>query len=182
MATPKPDPTLQTVLDGLSGVAGLSAKKRADLTSAIWVFSRDLGRRPSEIPARTDIVERLGRRLSAARLGIAQGSLANVKSRVRVSMRLTGYVGAALRLNFALGPVWQELVRLAGEPSDRIILKRLFRILQLQGVGPATLSQAAFDGVRLYLYETGASRPDAVYRNMVIAWNRLNRLLRSSPI
>jgi hypothetical protein len=182
MATAKPDPTLQTVLEALPGVAGLSAKKRADLTSAVWVFSRDLGRHPSQIPAKSDIVERLGRNLSAARLGIAQGSLTNVKSRVRVAMRLTGYTGAARRLNFALAPVWQELVRLAGEPGDRIILKRLFRILQLQGVDPAALSQTAFDRVRLYLHDTGACRPHAVYRNMVIAWNRLNRLLRSSQI
>jgi hypothetical protein len=182
MTAEKPDPTLLTVLEALSGVAGLSAKKRADLSSAIWVFSRDLGRQPSEIPARTEIVERLGRGLNAARLGITRGSLTNVRSRVRVAMRLTGHNQAARRLDVPLGTVWEELLGLAAEPADRIALKRLFRILQLQSVEPAALSPAAFDRVRRYLHETGASRPDAVYRNMVMAWNRLNSLLRSSPI
>jgi hypothetical protein len=125
MTAEKPDPTLLTVLEALSGLASLSAKKRADLASAIWAFSRDLGRQPSEIPARTDIVERLGRDLNAARLGITRGSLTNVRSRVRVAMRLTGHNQAARRLDVPLGTVWEELLGLAAEPADRIALKRL---------------------------------------------------------
>ena len=50
------------------------------------------------------------------------------------------------------------------------------------GVEPAALCPEAFDRVRRYLHETGASRPDAIYREMAKSWNQLNALLRSSPI
>ena len=101
---------------------------------------------------------------------------------MRVALRLTGHTKAALRLDFPLSPVWEALARLGRDQGERIILRRLFRILQLQGVEPAGLSKAAFGRVRTYLHETGAVRPDAIYRNMVKAWNHLNGLLRSSPI
>src|SRR5690349_11542344 len=116
MATPKTDATLETVLEALSGMAALSPKKRADLTSAIYTFSRDLGRQPSEIPARSDVVERLGRDLRAAQLGITAGSLGNLRSRMRVAMKLTGHTEAYRRLNSRLDPVWQALVDLAADP------------------------------------------------------------------
>ena len=178
MTDPTSDPTLQTVLDGLPGVAALTPKRRADLSSAIWVFSRALDRQPSEIPAAIDIVERLGRGLNAARLGITGGRLANVKSMVRRAMKLTGHAEAARRLDFPLAPTWQALADVVGDPRSRILLRRLFRILQLKGIAPAAVSPAAFEAVRDYLRLSGVNRPDATYRELVLEWNRLQSLLR----
>ena len=171
-------PTLQTVIDALARVPSLPAKKRADLTSAIYVFARAVSRQPSEIPAQIDVVERLGRDLNAARLGITQGRLANVKSLVRRAMNLTGHTEVSPRLDFPLDPIWDQLANLPGNPRSRILLRRLFRIFQLKGIAPSALCPAAFQAVRDYLRLSGTDRPDAKYRELVIEWNRLNALLR----
>jgi hypothetical protein len=184
--------TLQTVLDRLPHAESLTAKARADLESAIHVFCRELGRQPGDTLVRE--VEQLGRGLNAARMGVTQGRLNNIRSMLRRAIAATMAEPARQRLDFPLAPIWEELACLlksredhtaAGKRQvygDHIVLRRLFRIFQLQGVEPAAVTASAFDRVLGYLHETGASRPDAIYRKMVIAWNRLNALLRSSPI
>ena len=117
MTDPASDPTLQTVIDALARLPSLTVRKRADMTSAIYVFARALDRQPSEIPAKIDIVERLGRDLNAARLGITQGRLANVRSLGRRAMKLTGHTEDSPRLDFPLDPIWDQLADEGYEPE-----------------------------------------------------------------
>jgi hypothetical protein len=172
-------PTLQTVLERLCQT-GLRAKAVREAESAIHVFCRELGRRPDEVPVQH--IEQLGQGLNAARMGVTQGRVNNIKSLVRRAVAATVAEPARRRLDTHLNPTWTALVQLGRDQGDRIVLKRLFRIFQENGIEPGALTTGAFDGVRGYLRATGASRPDASYRKMVIAWNRLNTLLRSSPI
>jgi hypothetical protein len=169
-------PTLQAVLDRLAHVEGVSAKARADMESAVHVLSRELGRQPAEICISQ--VEGLGQQLNAARMGVTQGRVNNIRSLVRRAIGATMARPARRRLDIPLAANWEQLARLGGDQGERIILKRLFRILQVLGIQPAALTQAAFDRVRHYLHETGASHPEAIYRKMVISWNRLQSLLR----
>jgi len=180
--------TLQTVLDRLPKAEGLSAKVRADLESAIHVFCRELGRQPGDTMARE--VEQLGRGLNAARMGVTRDRLNNIRSMLRRAIAPTMAEPARQRLDFPLAPIWEELACVlksrkdhtaAGKRQvygDYIVLRRLFRILQLQGVEPAAVTASAFDRVLGYLRETGASRPEAIFRKMVITWNRLQGLLK----
>ena len=93
-------------------------------------------------------------------------------------MKLTGHAEAARRLDFPLAPIWQALADVVGDPCSRILLRRLFRILQLKGIAPAAVCPAAFETVRDYLRLSGVDRPDAKYRELVLEWNRLQSLLR----
>jgi hypothetical protein len=93
-----------------------------------------LDRQPSEIPAKIDVLQRLGCGLNAARLGITRGRISNVKSMVRRAMTLTGHAEAARRLDFPLKPTWKALADAVGDPRSRILLRRLFRIFQLKGI------------------------------------------------
>jgi hypothetical protein len=169
-------PTLQTVLDRIPHADKLSVRNRREFESAIHVFCRDLGHQPGDILVSQ--VEPLGCGLNAARMGVTKGRVNNIRSLVRRAIRATMARPARRRLDIPLAANWEELARLGRDQGERIILKRLFRILQVQGIQPAALTQAAFDRVRHYLHETGASRPDAIYRRMVISWNRLQSLLR----
>jgi hypothetical protein len=176
MINPPTPPTLQTVLDRLPSAIGLPVKTRRDIESAVHVFCRELERQPGEVPVGQ--IEQLGRGLNAARMGVTLGRLNNVRSLVRRAVAATTTEPARRRLDFPLAPLWARLADLAPDRGDRIILRRLFRVLQLQGAEPARLTPAAFNQARLYLHETGASRPDAIYRKMALAWNRLQRLLQ----
>jgi len=60
MSDPASDPTFQTVIDALASVPRSPSRSARTLTSAIYVFARALDRQPSEVPAKIDIVERLG--------------------------------------------------------------------------------------------------------------------------
>jgi hypothetical protein len=169
-------PTLQAVLDCIPHADKLPVRTRRELESAVHVFCRDLGRQPGDILVSQ--VEPLGRGLNAARMGVTRGRVNNIRSLVRRAVGATIAKPARRCLDFPLTADWEELAHLGRDKGERIILKRLFRILQVQGIQPAALTQAAFDRVRHYLHETGASRPDAIYRKMVISWNRLQSLLR----
>jgi hypothetical protein len=173
-----PPATLQNVLDALPGVTTCTAKAQADMASAIHVFCRDLGRQPAEVPAQIDVIERLGRDLNAASLGITQGRLANIRSMVRRALRETGHQNTARRLDFPLEPTWKALSDLPADSGARMLLRRLFRIFQLKGIEPDALSPAAFEDVRQHLHVIGDRRADATYREFVIAWNSLSSLLR----
>ena len=171
---------LQTVLDRLAQVEGVSAKARADVESAIHVLCRELGRQPAEICVSQ--VEGLGQTLNAARMGVSQRRVTNIRSMVRRAISLTSIDLPKRRLHLRLSPIWAGLAAIPKDGGDRIVLKRLFRVFQLQGVEPSSLSPAAFEGARDYLRAAGSSRPDATYRRMILAWNRLNGLLRSCRI
>ena len=168
---------LQTALDQLARVGEPSAKARADMASAIHVLCRELGRQPAEVCVSQ--VEELGQTLNAARMGVSQRRVTNVRSMVRRAISLSSIEVPKRRLDFPLDPIWVELAALTKDEGDRILLKRLFRILQLKGIEPAALSSDSFQLVQNYLRETGVSRPDAIFRRSVLAWNRLNALLHS---
>jgi len=170
-------PTLQAVLDRLAHVEGVSAKARADMESAIHVLCRELGRQPAEICVSQ--VEALGQTLNPARMGVSRRRVTNIRSMVRRAISLTSIDLPKRRLHLRLSPIWAKLVAIPKDRGDRIVLKRLFRVFQLQGVEPSSLSPAAFEGARDYLRAADTSRPDATYRRMILAWNRLNGLLRS---
>lgn len=170
-------PTLQTVLNRLANVKGPSTKARADMASAIYVLCRELGRQPGEV--RVSQVEGLGSGLNAVRMNVGQRRVTNIRSMVRRAISLTCVELPKRRLDLRLSPIWAGLVTLVKDKGDRIVLKRLFRIFQLQGVEPSSLTPEAFEHVRDYLRATGASMPDAMYRRIVLAWNRLNALLHS---
>ena len=190
MTTPSKAPTLQTVLDGLAGAKGLSPKARRDSQSAIRVFCRELGRQPSDMLVSQ--IEALGSGLNAARMGVSGRHVNNLRSRVRRAVAATTAEPARRRLDFPLSATWEQLASLL-KPAlkeapkfkdknlvygDYIVLRCLFRIFQLHGIEPRAVTQASFDRALAYLQETGVSRPHAVYRNMVITWNRLQSLLR----
>jgi len=124
----------------------------------------------------------LGRSLNAARMGVSQRRVTNIRSMVRRAISLTSAELPKRRLDRPLSPIWADLAVLAQDKGDQINLKRLFRIFQQLAVEPQVLSPVAFERVRDYLRATGVSKPDATYRRMVLAWNRLNILLRSCRI
>ena len=172
--------SLQTVLDRLARVEGVPPKARADMESAIHVLCRELGRQPAEICVSQ--VEALGQTLNPARMGVSRRRVTNIRSMVRRAISLTTVDLPKRRLHLRLSPIWADLMAIPEDRGDRIVLKRLFRIFQLQGVEPSSLSPAAFEGARDYLRAADTSRPDATYRRMILAWNRLNGLLRSCRI
>jgi hypothetical protein len=85
------DATLQTVLQQLSRLPGVTVVRKREMASAIEVFCRTLNRHPSEIVARLDMVERLSRDLNAVRMGITLGRLRNIKCLVRNALKVTGH-------------------------------------------------------------------------------------------
>jgi integrase len=169
-------PTLQTVLDQIYLVSELSPRERREMSSAIYSFAIKLNRQPRDIPARLDVVERLGRELNAVRLGISAGRLRNIKSLVRKALMATGHGAAMARLNIPLQHPWSTLVKLFMDRRSRIALARLFRIFQLIEIAPREVSPAAFAKALDFQRNSGVSRPDANYRELVLAWNRLMAL------
>src|SRR5262245_23800849 len=153
-------------------------QERRELISAIYSFARKVNRQPDEIPARLDIVERSGRKLNAVHLGISRGRLRNLLSLVRKALKVTGHTATTVRLDIPLEHPWSACVQLFRDRRTRIALARLFRIFQVSGIAPAQVSPAAFDRVLGYLKSTGTPRPEANYRELVLAWNRLMTLLR----
>jgi site-specific recombinase XerC len=165
--------TFQTVLDQIDLVSELSPRERREMSSAIYSFAIKLNRQPGDIPARLDVVERLGRELNGVRLGISAGRLRNIKSLVRKALIATGHGAAMARLNFPLQQPWSMLIDLLPDRRSRIALARLFRIFQLIGIAPREVSPAAFTKALDFQRSSGVSRPDANYRELVLAWNRL---------
>lgn len=168
--------TLQTVLDQIDLVSDSNPRERREMSSAIHSFAAKLNRQPCDIPARLDAVERLGRELNAARLGISAGRLRNIRSLTRKALMVTGHGAASARLGFPLQPPWSTLVNLFTDPRSRIDLSRLFRIFQLLGIAPANVSPAAFAMVLEFQHAAGVSRPEASCRELLMAWNRLMAL------
>jgi hypothetical protein len=170
--------TLQTVLEQVEALSDLSRRERREMTSSIYSFAAKLNRQPRDIPARLDVVERLGGEMNAVGLGISAGRLRNIKSLVRKALAATDHNAAPARLNFPLRHPWSGLVDLFPDRRSRIALARLFRIFQVLGIAPAEVSVAAFDRVLEYLRAAHTPRPEANYRELVLAWNRLSILLR----
>ena len=168
-------PTLQTVLDRLARTH-LAAKAKRDSESAIHVYCRELNRQPDEVPLRQ--VEHLGEGLNAARMGVTQGRVNNIRSLVRRAIASTVAEPARRRLDTPLPSLWRRLSALAPDRGERFVLRALFRIFVLLGLEPGSLTTASFEQARAYLRDSGRSRPEATYRRMVIAWNRLQTLLR----
>lgn len=176
-ATSSAGTTLETVLALLEGSPAIGPRERRELASAVFSFARKVNRLPGEIPARLDIIERLGLELNAARLGISIGRLRNLNSLVRKALKITGHTAVTARLDIPLQYPWSACVDLFSDRRTRIALARLFRIFQVLDIAPAKVSTAAFDGVLRYLRTTGTLRPEANYRELVLAWNRLMTLL-----
>lgn len=170
--------TLQTVLEKIAVLSNLSPRECREMSSAIYSFAAKLNRQPRDIPARLDAIERLGQEMNPARMGISAGRLRNIKSLVRKALGTTGHDAAPARLNFPLRHPWSGLVKLFPDRRSRIALARLFRIFQVLDIAPAEVSTATFDRVLEYLRTTCTSRPDANFRELVLAWNRLNSLLQ----
>jgi hypothetical protein len=170
--------TLETVLVQLDALPSISPREQRELASAVYSFARKVNRQPGEIPARLDAIERLGLELNAVRHGISMGRLRNLKSLVRRALKVTGNTAVTARLDIPLEYPWCACVDLFPDRRTRIALARLFRILQVSNIAPATVSTATFDRVLQYLRTTGTSRPEANYRELVLAWNRLVSLLR----
>jgi hypothetical protein len=170
------DATLQTVLGQIDPVSDLNPRERREMSSAIHSFAVKLNRQPCDIPARLDVLERLGRELNAVRLGISAGRLRNLKSLVRKALIATGHGSAMARLDIPLQRPWARLVRLLRDHRSRIALARLFRIFRSLGIAPGEVSPAAFARVVEFQHARGVSRPDANYRELVLAWNRLMTL------
>src|SRR5262249_32281912 len=170
--------TLQTVLEQLERLPGLTPRERREMSSAIYSFARKVSRLPAEMPARLDVVERLGRELNAVSLGISVGRLRNLRSLVRRSLVIAGHTTVTARLDMPLQHTWSACVDLFSDRRSRIALARLFRIFQVLGIAPPEVSIAAFDRVLQHLRIAGTPRPDANYREFVLAWNRLMTLLR----
>ena len=170
--------TLETVITQLDGLSTISPREQRELASAVYSFARKVNRLLSEIPARLDVIERLGLELNAVRLGISMGRLRNLKSLVRKALKVTGYTEVSARLNMPLHYPWSAYVGLFSDRRTRIALARLFRIFQVLGVAPAAVSTATFDRVLHYMQTLGTARPEANYREIVFAWNRLMSLLR----
>src|SRR5262249_19194040 len=99
-------------------------------------------------------------------------------SLVRRALKVTGHTEVSARLDIPLQYPWSACVALFPERRTRIALARLFRIFQALGIAPATVSTAAFDRVLQYLHSIGTTRPEANFREIVLAWNRLMNLLR----
>ena len=169
--------TLETVLGQLEGLPAIGPRERRELASAVYSFARKANRLPDEIPARLDVVERLGRELNAVRHGISMGRLRNLKSLVRKALKITGHTAVTARLDIPLQYPWSACVELFSDRRTRIALARLFRIFQVLDIAPAKVSTAAFDGVLQYLRTAGTPRPEANYRELVLAWNRFMTLL-----
>jgi hypothetical protein len=167
--------TLQTVLDRL-GQTKLADKAKRDCESAIHVFCRELNRRPDEVPLQQ--VEQLGEGLNAARMGVTQGRVNNIRSLVRRAVAATVANLPRRRLDTPLPTLWHRLSALATDRGERFVLRALFRIFVLLELEPGSLTSASFEQARVYLRDSGRSRPEATYRRMVIAWNRLVTLLR----
>jgi integrase len=146
------------------------------MISAIHSFAVKLHRQPCDIPARLDVFERLGRELNAVQLGISAGRLRNLKSLIRKALIATGHGAAMARLDIPLQRPWAALVELFRDRRSRIALARLFRIFQSLGIAPAEVSPAAFARVLEFQHASGVCRPDASYREIVLAWNRLMAL------
>lgn len=170
--------TLQTVLDQIGRLSDLNPREQREMSAAICSFAAKLNRQPRDIPAGLDVVERLGREMNAVRLGISAGRLRNMKSLIRKALVATGHGAASARLNFPLQHPWSGLVDLFSDRRSRIALARLFRIIQVLGIAPAEVSTATFDRVLEYLRAARTPRPEANYRELVLAWNRLSILLR----
>jgi hypothetical protein len=75
---------------------------------------------------------------------------------------------------------WATLVELFSDRRSRIALTRLFRIFRSLGIASGEVSPAAFARVLEFQHASGVSRPDANYRELVLAWNRLMALYPSS--
>jgi integrase len=168
--------TFETVLYQIDRASDLSPRKRREMSSAIHSFAAKLHRQPCDIPARLDVLERLGRELNAVRLGISAGRLRNLKSLVRQALIATGHGAAMARLDSPLQRPWATLVDLLPDRRSRIALARLFRIFRSLGIALVEVSPAAFARVLEFQRARGVSRPDANYRELVLAWNRLMTL------
>ena len=106
---------LQTVLDRLAQVEGVSAKARADVESAIHVLCRELGRQPAEVCVSQ--VEGLGQTLNAARMGVSERRVTNIRSMMRRAISLTSSDLPKRRLYLRLDPIWVKLVAVCRQGS-----------------------------------------------------------------
>jgi integrase len=165
-------PSLADVLEALIK-ADLPKQQKADLCSAVRSACRVLGKQPGEVPAAAGLLGHTLNRAMPAVVGMAPARWANVRSLLLKALLLSGCKVLPGRALHPLTPAWAALEALLPDRYFRAALSRLLHYCSAQGIAPAAVDQAVFDGFGVSLQNDSFIRHQRVaHQNAARQWNR----------
>lgn len=166
-----PVATMADLLASIQADASLSPRQREGRASAVRTYAKWLGRPLSALSAELRTVRQELAALSAVRLGVSAGRLANVRSFLMRSLH-------AIRADLVdtrrqpLLPAWADLFAAAGDVRARYGCSRFGRWCSARGLGPHKVTQELAMAFAADLVDRVPSRrPRSAFVAFCRAWN-----------
>jgi len=178
---PPPPPaasaTLQTVLDRLGGIDGVSDARKRDLRSSVTSYAKLKGQRPAAVLLDlADIRRTLDDRMLPARAQISRKRWANLRSDLAAAIETSGLRPMLKTRDLEVDDVWTKLFT----PADQRIrhgLSRFSRWASSRRITPQSVNDGTFDRFISELEAATLIRNlRGLARTVATAWNALVRL------
>lgn len=159
----------------------LPAAKKNPIASAIKRADELIGHGALDLPANERLIFERLEQLSAAMAGVTEGSLANMKSRLRKAYHLARGRLVNPRSRFPLKGEWGELQASLDTRIQRAA-SRLFHFAAGLGILPRHMSQAVIERFEMYLRdEAMVGHWEGTLRGSIRAWNSLAAARENLP-
>jgi len=161
--------------------AGLTERRRADLSSAIRTVGRALNRPLEQVSAESKLLRRRLNDLSPAAAGVSEGRWANVRSHLRTALALAK-LNTVHRTRQPMSQGWSDLFAQLPSKSARMRLTRLFHHLSALGIEPAVITATDLSAFgETLLSDALIKNPESSWREAAWTWNTARRMITGWP-
>ena len=166
-------PTLQTVLDRLSGHPGLTSSAKRDLRSAVTSFAQLLDEKPATLALDFDAIRQRLDNIVPAAAKISSKRFANLRSDLGRAIDASGLGSIIKTRHVELDPDWHAVLH-GAERRIQTALSRFARWATLNQIAPADVDTAVHARFIGDLESSTLVRHlPAVGRSVALAWNGL---------
>ena len=165
--------TIADVLLRIDTDAGLSAREKGEMRSALRVLCRWLGSEPAAVPADLRHLRKGFQSLSAAKVEVSRARFGNARSLTLKALKRVGIKAMPGRARERLSSEW-EVLR-ARLPDRRFAsgLSRFMTFCSSHAIAPHAVDAAVFERFRLaYENDSLLRDPGGMHRDTCKLWNR----------
>ena len=175
-------PTLAEIRCLIEADTSLGLARRRDLLSALNRLSAWFSRPLAAILGVPPGLRGLFADISAAKLGVSEKTLANVRSLAGQAVKLYGPPQMAVTRNIPLDSVWRSLLDRTVVPYHRHALGRLAAYSTVMKIRPVEMDTTVLLGLHGALEaEELIKNPRAIVKNTISSWNRCRRSVEGWP-
>jgi integrase len=159
--------------------AGLPARRRQEIASALRTIARALDRPPELILAEPRHLWARLKEIAPRAIGISPRRWNNIRSLACRGLGLVQPMSPGRNVN-PLSDSWDALLNALQSRWVRTALSRLMRFCSAAGIEPSAVNETTFAEFRAHLGYT-LKDPDAVFREMVRAWRSAQHAVDEWP-